>query len=640
MLSALFSEAAAALRPDPRLTVSEWADAHRVLSPKGSAEPGRWATARTPYLREVMDCLAPRSPIERVVLMKGTQLGGTEAGNNWIGYVIDRVPGPMLAVQPTLDIAKRWSRQRIAPLIEGTPRLRERLPPARTRDSGNTLLSKEFPGGILMIAGANSAAGLRSMPVRFLFLDEVDAYPFDVEGEGDPVTLAIERTATFAGRRKILEVSTPTIQGLSRIELDFAASDQRRYWVPCPGCGAEQLLDAERLVWPDGRPEAAEYRCPECEAAIADHRKPWMLEHGAWRAGAEGDGLTAGFHLSALYSPWLTWADIARRKHAAGKDESKLKVFRNTMEARTWQQAGEAPEWERLFERREAYAGVPAGGLLLTAGVDVQRDRIEVSVWAWGRGKESWLVEHRVLEGDTARREVWRALDGMLGETWRHESGALMALSQAAIDSGFAAQDVYAFGRKRRGGRLVIVKGSERGGALVGTASTVEVQSSGKRLRRGVRVFPVAGSIAKLELFGQLRLTREEDGSYPEGYVHLPAVVDAEWCKQLVAERLVLQRNQRGYAVQSWEKTRERNEALDCRVYARAAAALVGLDRFEDRHWAQLEAQVAAAPAEPAAAVAEATSARPAHPDSPPAAAAPARRPWLGGRTEGWMRRR
>lgn len=223
------------LKPDSILLVSDWADQNRVLSQMASAEPGKFRTERPPYLKEIMDALSPSSPIEKVVFMKGSQIGGTEAGNNWVGYVIDQAPGPMLVVQPTVEMGKRWSKGRLAPLIEDSPCLRNKVSDPRARDSGNTVQSKEFPGGIVVITGANSAVGLRSMPVRYLFLDEIDAYPPDADSEGDPFTLAIQRTSTFA-RRKIFIVSTPTIQGLSRIEKEFNESDQRYYFVPCPHC--------------------------------------------------------------------------------------------------------------------------------------------------------------------------------------------------------------------------------------------------------------------------------------------------------------------------------------------------------------------------------------------------------------------
>src|SRR5688500_3206167 len=218
-------------RPDPLLTVSDWADEFRVLSTRASAEPGPWRTSRTPYLREIMDCLSPASPIERVVFMKGAQIGATECGNNWIGYIIHQAPGPLMAVQPTVEMAKRNSKQRIDPLVEESEVLKRLVRDPRSRDSGNTILSKEFPGGVLVMTGANSAVGLRSMAARYLFLDEADGYPGDVEGEGDPVNLALARTRTFA-RRKIFLASTPSVTGLSRIEAAFEASDQRRYWVP------------------------------------------------------------------------------------------------------------------------------------------------------------------------------------------------------------------------------------------------------------------------------------------------------------------------------------------------------------------------------------------------------------------------
>ena len=235
------------LRPDPNLTVSEWADQHRWLSSRGAAEPGRYRTARAPYLREIMDALSPGHPAQRITFMKAAQVGATEAGNNWIGFVIHHAPGPMLAVLPSLELAKRTSRGRLDPLIADSPALRERVNPARSRDAGNSMLSKEFPGGILVLTGANSATGLRSMPARYVFLDEVDAYPASADEEGDPVTLAEARTTTFSHRRKVFMVSTPTIRGLSRIEREFEASDQRRYFVPCPHCGAMQWLQFDRL---------------------------------------------------------------------------------------------------------------------------------------------------------------------------------------------------------------------------------------------------------------------------------------------------------------------------------------------------------------------------------------------------------
>ncbi len=596
------------LTPDPLLSVSEWADRHRMLSSKASAEPGRWRTSRTPYLKDIMDCLSPTSPVERVVFMKAAQLGATEMGSNWIGYVIHHAPGPMMAVWPTVEMAKRNSKQRIDPLIEESGVLAELIAPARSRDSGNTILAKEFRGGVLVMTGANSAVGLRSMPVRYLFLDEVDGYPLDVEGEGDAISLAEARTRTFA-RRKIFIVSTPTISGVSAIEREYEASDQRRYFVPCPHCHHRQWLRFENLRWDKGAPETAAYLCEACDTAIAEHHKTWMLEHGEWRAMAEGK--TAGFHLSSLYSPvgWRAWREIAAAWESAVSKESgsaaAIKTFKNTELGESWVEEGEAPDWQRLVERREDYriGSVPEGGLLLVGGADVQKDRIEASVWAFGRGKECWLVEHRVLMGDTARDGVWKHLAEMLSENWTHASGASLPLARFAIDTGFATQEAYAFVRACRDSRVMAVKGVARGAALIGTPTAVDMTQGGKKLRRGIKVFSVAGGIAKLEFYNNLKKAPDlaEDGltiRYPIGFVHLPKM-DAEFIQQLCAEQLITRRNRNGFPVREWQKMRERNEALDCYVYARAAAAAAGLDRFEDRHWRELERQLGMANAPP-----------------------------------------
>lgn len=432
------------------------------------------------------------------------------------------------------------------------------------------------------------------MPVRFLFLDEIDAYPGDIDDEGDPVALAEARTRTFS-RRKIFLVSTPTIKGISRIEREYEMTDQRRFMVPCPVCGTAQWLKFEQLKWPKDRPDLAKYECEHCGHHIEEHHKTWMLENGYWEATAKGDPKTAGFHLSSLYSPvgWRSWADIAKAWKDAQGSDAAIKAFRNTELGDTYVETGEAPDWQRLYERREDYkiSTVPAGAFFVTAGVDVQKDRIEASIWAWGREKECWLIEHRVLEGDTSRDAVWNRLSGLLGECWRHESGCDIRLSRMAIDCGYATQEVYDWARKFPSTQVIAVKGVQRGAALVGSASAVETSLDGKKLRRGIKIRPVCGHIAKLELFGNLRKnppTDESGDPYPPGYVHLPKM-DEEFVKQLCSEQLVTKRNRAGYPIREWQKLRKRNEALDCYVYARAAAAIHGLDRFSERHWREME---------------------------------------------------
>lgn len=585
------------LKPDPVLTVSDWADQHRFLSGKAAAEPGQWRTNRTPYLREIMDCLSPSSPFERVVFQKGAQIGGTECGNNWIGYVIHHTPGPMLAVLPTVEMAKRNSKQRIDPLLDESPSLRALIKPARSRDSGNTVLTKDFPGGVLVMTGANSAVGLRSMPVRFLFLDEIDGYPGDVDGEGDPISLAEARTRTFA-RRKIFIVSTPTIKGLSRIEREYEASDQRRYMLPCPHCSATQYLKFTQLKWPKDEPDKAAYACEHCGVLIEEHYKTWMLERGFWLAHAEGDGRTAGFHISSLYSPlgWRSWAEIARAWLEAQGSDAAIKSFKNTELGETYTESGEAPEWQRLYDRREDYriGEVQAGALFLTAGVDVQKDRIEIEIVGWGRDRESWSVDYRVVPGDPVKPEVWAELDNILAESFPHHSGVNLSIMKLAIDTGYSTQEVYDWVRRHPSDRVLAIKGVERLGAPIGSPSHMDITSKGKRKRRGLLVWPVGSSFTKSELYGCLRKEKPTDEEmengelYPAAYCHFPKYGD-EYFKQLTAERLVTVKNRRGFPYREWRKQRERNEALDCRVYARAAAAAVGIDRFTEEVWQKLE---------------------------------------------------
>lgn len=593
-----------ATAPDPLLGVADWADRHRILSSRGSAEPGPYRTERTPYMRAIMDALSPTDPCRRVVFMKAAQVGATEAGNNWIGYVIHHAPGPMLAVQPTVELAKRFSRQRLDPMIEESPVLRDLVRPARERDSGNTILSKEFAGGILINTGANSAVGLRSMPARYLFLDEVDAYPRSAEEEGDPIALATARTRTFGRRVKIFLASTPTIHGRSRIESEYEASDRRRYFVACPHCAFLQWLQFERLRWTKGSPETAAYYCEACEGRIEEKDKTELLGAGEWRAtGETSDGDTVGFHISALYSPvgWMSWAEIAAMWDAAKTDEAR-RSFKNGVLGEAWQESGDAPDWERLYERREDWriGTVPAGALFLTAGADVQKNRIEVSIWGWGRGLESWLIEHVVLPGGPDDAGCWAQLTRLLDRTWPHERGAQVGLARLAIDTRFERDAVHQWARRVGFGKvspIVGVEGFNRAAPVTGP-TFVDVKADGKRLRQGARIWTVATSTFKSELYRNLRQTKpteeqlEAGADWPIGYVHLPRGVEDEWVRQLVAEQLVTSKNKKGFLHLEWQQVRDRNEALDCRVYARAAAWLLGVDRWNEARWQRLDAQM------------------------------------------------
>jgi phage terminase large subunit GpA-like protein len=561
------------LAPEPLLSLSDWADEFRFLSNTASSEPGRWRTARTPYLREIMDCLSPAHPAERVVVMSGAQIGKTECGNNWIGYVIHRSPGPMLMVQPTVELAKRVSKQRIAPMIEATPALRERVAESRSRDSGNTVQVKEFEGGVLIITGANSSAGLRSMPIRFLFMDEVDNYPGDVDGQGDPVALAEKRTSTFA-RRKVLLTSTPTLQGLSRIEREYLASDQRRYFLPCPLCGHMDYLlwrgdEHHRIEWDEHRPETARMVCGGCEASVEERHKTQMLAMGQWRPTTPGDGKTAGFHLSALYSPvgWKSWAQCVSEFLQAKEDPFRLKTWVNTVLGETWEERGDSVAPESLMARVEAYAAeVPRGVGALVAAVDVQGDRLEAVVKGYGAGEESWLIAFTQIHGDPARDTVWHELDQFLRQRFVHENGQRLAVDCTVIDSGGAhTEHVYRYAKARAGRRVFPIKG----GSIVGRP-LVERPSHHNRYR--VQLFVLCVDTGKDTVLSRLRIPTPGPG-----FVHLPEWIDEEYVAQLTAEKAIRKYVKGRGAVREWVKLRERNEALDLEVYALGALYIMGV---------------------------------------------------------------
>ena len=584
------------LRPEPPLTVSVWADKHRRLSSKASAEPGPWRTNRTPYLREPMDCLSTTSTVQRVVMMFAAQTGKTESGSNWLGYVIAHAPGPMLLVQPTVEMAKRLSKQRLESLISETPVLTEKIAPARARDSGNTMFAKEFPGGMMLLTGANSATGLRSTPCRYIFMDEIDAFPADVDGEGDPVSLAEKRATTFA-RRKILLTSTPTVKDFSRIEAEFERSDQRRFYVPCPSCGAMQWLKWPQLKWEKNDPSTAVYECEACHERFAEIHKPALLRQGEWRATAPSDGKTAGFQLSGLYSPlgWLSWADMVDDFLRAKSDAPMLKSFVNTRLAETWEEDfASKVSADALLERCEPYAGgrLPEGVLAVTIGVDVQGgggsagDRLAVSVWGWGRGEEGWLIDHQEIAGDPCQAEVWKQLDLLVLHEWEHAGGGKLRADVTCVDSGgHATAEVYQYARERAGVGVIAIKGqSQRGKPPIGKPGKVDINAKGQTLKRGAQVWPVGGDTIKTTLFG--RLKHNEPG---EGYLHFHAQTGGEYFEQLTAEKQAL-RYVKGFPVREWvKKPSARNEALDCLVYSYAGLHRL-YQKFDRRSiWDQFE---------------------------------------------------
>jgi len=511
----------------------------------------------------------------------------TEAGNNWIGYLIDHSPAPILAIQPTVELAKRYSKQRIDPMIEDCPDLSEKVKSKRSRDSGNTVLQKDFIGGTLLMTGANSAVGLRSMPARFVFPDEIDAYPEDVDNEGSPLELARARQRTFT-RRKTFYASTPTLEDRSKIARLFELSDKRYFHVPCPLCGHYQRLVWKNLKWHKDRPKTAWYECESCAGHIKNWMKTKMLKAGRWVKTAESD--IAGFHLNALYSPvgWYSWEEMAEDWLRACKIPELLRSFVNTALGETWKEKTEVPDWHRLYERREQYpvGKIPKGVFFLTAGVDVQEDRLEVEVVGWGRNKVTWSIEYRVILGKTNTVGPWNELTKMMSETWPLIDDERRGLSVRlfAVDSGYATQTVYDYCRKFSPTQIVPIKGSDRQTTTISQPKAVDVTRGGRTIKKGTKVWTVGVNLLKTELYGWLRQDKAGEGEEdPPGYCHFPEYGE-DFFKQLTAEAVIV-RFVKGYKRPEWQKVRDRNEALDCRIYARAAAAVIGIDRFTDKHW-------------------------------------------------------
>jgi phage terminase large subunit GpA-like protein len=435
------------------------------------------------------------------------------------------------------------------------------------------MFSKEFPGGILLLTGANSATGLRSAPCRWVLLDEVDAFPSDVEGEGDPCALAERRASTFS-RRKIILTSTPTVKDMSRIETEYLASDQRRFYVPCPHCEHMQWLQWKNLQWRDGDPKTTAYVCESCGAHIPEHFKSEMLRKGEWRATSTSeDPRTVGFHLSSLYSPlgWKSWEEIVIEFLRSKNDAPLLKTFVNTVLGETWEEeVGAKLGAEGLAERAEFYPAseIPRSASIVTAGVDVQDNRVAVGIYAWGAGEECWLISHGEVYGDPASSKLWEQVDDLVLRDYPREGGGTVPVSAVGIDSGgHFTSEVYAYARSRRGDGVFALKGqSVRNKPPIGKPSKVDINYKGKVLKNSAEVYPVGSDTIKTTLFG--RMKHNEPGP---GYIHFHAEAGLEYFKQLTAERQVV-RYVKGFAIREWKKKAgDRNEALDCFVYSFAA---------------------------------------------------------------------
>lgn len=641
--------------PPTRATLTQWAEEFFVLSSEASAETGLFTALA--FQREPLDAITdPR--VETVVIMSATQMLKTTIILVALGYVIDRDPGPVMVICPRDSDVDKFSKIRLAPMLRDTPCLRGKVAESKSRHSMSTLDYKRFHGGHIAITAAGSPGNLAALPIRYLMCDEIDKYPLSAGSEGDPISLAKKRTITYRRRRKIILTCSPTVANTSRIAKAYALSDQRKYFVPCPVCKTYQTLEWAQVRFNDSLPVAqipasAFYQCVKCHAPWNDQQRWRAVDLGHWRAGHAFNG-SAGFHISELYSPWRTLGEIVADYWEKKDDRQQYRTFVNTTLAELWVEEGETPEWATLHDRRESYpfgyepavaneeAVVPMGGLFLTCGVDVQRDRLEYEVTAWGRGKESWSVAYGVIRLfddqkhpiQTADTRYLDELEKVLATEWRHEGGASMPIMAMAIDTGERPKPVYEFAKRHarllsgtfgvrvHAERTVIpIKGTSKEALRIVASVTKE---DAARRRQNIHIISVGTGVAKQELYDNLRnIPRPADGARMPGYCHFPEYA-SDYFQGLCNEKRVVHED----GSVTWEKL-GRNEPLDCRVYSMAAAYVFGIDRLNEGQWIQLEKNLGLVAPPPPPLTADPTppaNGRPIQPPPPPPAGVPVRR--------------
>jgi phage terminase large subunit GpA-like protein len=551
-----------------------------------------------------MDHLGKTSDAQEIVFMKGSQIGATEAALCFVGYSIHMNPSIILLVMPTDEAIKKTSRTRIKPMLEATPVLRDKVKPAGGKDSENTINSKSFEGGVLMMVGSNSPVGLASTPAAKLLLDEIDRFPLSSGSEGSPIQLARARSRTFANR-KLLLISTPTTEGVSAISDEFQKGDQRYYNVSCIFCADFFIITFDLLTWEIGDPETVRLACPHCGGLHEERHKTILLAEEGYGGKAKWvptkqikNKRKHSYHLSALYSPagFYSWAELIADYEDIKGDVNLEQTFVNTVLGETYKIKGDAPDSENLYNRREDYpiGVVPAPVYLLTMGVDVQQDRLECEVVGWTIGRVTYSIQYSVLYGDTSKDEVWGALRELIDNHFEHADGSLMPIKLTCIDSGFNTVKVYDFCTSVGYNRTVPVKGMDGLDVMVSVPKVLTVTKSGKKIG-SAKVWGVGVSLLKSELYGFLKLPAKPDpeggpDTYPPGYCHFPQY-DRNYFQMLTAEQLQMLKDKKTKKVSyQWVKVRDRNEALDCRIYARAAAYILGVDRFKETTWEKIKA--------------------------------------------------
>ncbi|KIX45634.1 terminase [Burkholderia pseudomallei] len=597
-----------AIQPDERIGIAEWSERHRIL-PENSPEPGQWRNSRTPYLVGIMDALSGMSsnvtryahddqrPFDNswvviVGLQKGHQLGGSALGENFIGRSITTAAGNILCVFATKDDAEKWEMDRFEPMRLATRALRRRVKDSIRKNSANTKLRKRYPGGMMNLVSATRAGRLKSTTVRYALLEEVDEYELNVDGQGNPIDLAVNRTSNFGRRAKVFANSTPTIKRRSQIEKLYEQGDQRRYFVPCPHCGHPQFFDWHKgMKYTSGEPETVRYYCESCGAGGREHEWKRGYDNAYWMPTAKGDGKTASFHLSAIYAPlgWRPWVEMAADHEAGNLDVEKKIAFLNNGLAETYEDKAAEMKWQTIKRRAQPYKlrTIPLGCLVLTAAVDTQNDRLEVEIGGWGRGMRNWTIDHVVLRGDPATKAPWEVLDKLLEMPIVNAFGVPMRIELCAVDSGGGrTQDVYDYCRLRKHRGVFAIKGArDKHKPIIGRPTDQDVMKNGRTHKGGVQLWPVGTDTAKSRIYSAL--SRDEELEVADQQMLFSTDLEDEYFEQLCAEAY-------NAAKDRWDKLRKRNEALDLKVYNLACAyhPKLRLNAFQEADWAAVEAVV------------------------------------------------
>ncbi|MDR3444708.1 phage terminase large subunit family protein [Dyella sp.] len=626
----VYAAAGRAMAPRKPMTVSQWADAERILSAKGSAEPGKWRTSRNPLLQEPMDCLSARSSVRDVVLKFPIQIGKTEVAVNFLGYTMDQDPSPMMVCLPGEVSMEKWVAQKLNPMLEETPVVKRSLTSVASRDSSNRRTFKDFSGGQLYIEHAGSPSRLKSTTVKKLVVDEVDEFAGNLTSGDDPVEMLNGRTSAFPSTYKALFISTPGVKGISRIDFMYEESDQRRFHLPCPDCGHLQPLEWSGLQWtPDGTD--CWYVCRECGVVIREHQKTAMFRAGRWIPQFPGRAVR-GYTANCLYYQiglGPRWIDLVRKWRAAQNDPAKLKTFVNDRLAEAWEDpAMRAVKHNVIADRAEPYSlrTAPRGVLAMTVGVDTQDNRLAVHFIGWGRGLTWWTIDYVELPGDPAEDAVWDALTELLNKGIEHELGGTLVAEASAVDAGgHRTEAVKAFVRARRVRRPLCIFGAVPNNAPVLSKGKLEdVTWRGKVDKRGVMIHHVGTVGIKHWLYSRLSVDADKnkdrsDKTSADRLCHMSDELPPDYFGGLVAETYNPSKNR-------FEKRKgaPRNEPLDTWVYAYAAAhhPELRLHRLSKADWDAREARLTVKVAVPGG-----SSAPPAAASAPPPREQPAQQP-------------